>query len=177
MIHLIFFDLLLWRRRLFVDLQCAGDDSLQEWIFIALFAVFGILLLFLFFWLRCKRPFIWLKHSSTVRLVVDVSLLAENMLRKRDLIKQDGFQARDTTHWTSDFRTSNALGRARGCECRFSLELPILAHCSTLSLKLSNYYYWNDNNNRIREAELAGQGQRVRREEIGLGLWGSVNKF
>lgn len=176
MIHLIFFDLLLRRRRLLVGLQCAGYDSLQEWIFIAFFAVFGILLLFLFFGLRRKRPFFWLKHSSTVRLVVNVRLLTKNMLRKGYLIKQDGSQARDTTHWTSDFSTSNAFGWTRGCECRFSLELSILAHCSTLSLKLSNYYYWNDIDYRIREAGWARQGQRARTGEVGLGLWGCMNR-
>ena len=170
MIHLIFFHFLLCRGRLLFYLQRAGYDSLEKWVFAALFAVFGILLLFLFLGLGRESPFLGLKHSSAVRFVVNVRLLAENMLRKGDLIQQDGFQARDATHWTPDFRTSNALGWTGGCECRFSLELSILAHCSTLSRMLSNYYYWNDIDNRIKEAGLARQGRRVGKGEAKLGL-------
>lgn len=93
MIHLIFFHFLLCRGRLLFHLQRAGYDSLEKWVFAALFAVFGILLLFLFLGLGRESPFLGLKHSSAVRLVLSVRLLAENMLRKGDLIQQDGFQA------------------------------------------------------------------------------------
>lgn len=132
MIHLKFFHFLLWRRGLLFDLLRTGYDSLKKWIFVAFFTVFGILLLFLFLVLGLESPFLWVKHSGAVRLVVNVSLLPENMLRKGDLSKKDGFQARDATHWTSDFCTRVGLGCTGGCERRFSLELSILVHCSTL---------------------------------------------
>lgn len=134
MIHLEFLHLLLSRGRLLFDLLRAGYYSLKKWIFVVFLAVFGSLLLFLFLNLGLKTPFFWLKYSSTVRLVVGVILLPEDVLRKGYLSKKDSLQARDATHRASDFSTRVGLRWTWGWECGFSLELSILVHCSTLSL-------------------------------------------